>query len=254
LVQRGYVHAFALKIDLDTRLVELGAIQRGEVQELLKLFPLEGVELQLQPVRCECVQGSLFFNEIFPSWVRDITSSQLHKFIAGAGPMRPLSTVGYNAANVVLLPLQEYQEGGRILHGLRKGAAGFVKSLTIESMHASSKISQRVAGSLDCLAEMGPSSRHGSMGHIALRPQPANLQSGLKQAQESLSAGLNTAAHAIIAISLDEPLQGAIRAFPIAFLAPVIGAAEAASYTLLGIRNAMSPDRRYDEERQYKGL
>ena len=243
VVQRGDVHALSLKIDLDTRLVELGAIQRGEVRELLKLFPLEGVELQLQSVRCHGVEGSLFFCEVLQSWVRDITSSQLHKFLAGTGPMRPLSTVGYNAANVVLLPLQEYHEGGRVLHGLKKGAAEFVKSLTLESIHASSKISRRIAASLDCLAERAPSSE--------LRTQPTNLRSGLKQAQESLSAGINTAAQAIIAIPLEGPVKGAIRAVPIAFLAPVIGAAEAASYTLLGMRNAISPDRRHDEERQY---
>ena len=246
----GDVRGIYLKIDLDTRLAHLDAIRRGDMQELLKLFTLAGVELQLQPVSCRDVELSGFSDIVLQSWLRDITSSQLHKFLAGTGPMRPLSAVGYNAANVVLLPLQQYRQGGRVMHGLRRGAAEFVKSVTLESIHASSKISRYIASSLHYLAETTPARRYDGM-TVASR-QPANVRSGLLQAQDSLRAGVNLAAHAVIAIPLEDPVKGAIRAVPIAVLAPVIGAAEAVSYTLLGMRNAMNPDLRHDEERKYK--
>ena len=39
-----------------------------------------------------------------------------------------------------------------------------------------------------------------------------------------------------------------VRALPVAILRPVAGAAEALSYTLLGLRNNIDPAKRRDEE------
>jgi autophagy-related protein 2 len=39
-----------------------------------------------------------------------------------------------------------------------------------------------------------------------------------------------------------------VRALPVAVLRPVAGAAEALSYTLLGLRNSVDPESRRDEE------
>ncbi len=43
-----------------------------------------------------------------------------------------------------------------------------------------------------------------------------------------------------------------VRAVPIAILKPMIGASEAASKTLLGLRNTLAPDKREDDESKYK--
>jgi len=43
-----------------------------------------------------------------------------------------------------------------------------------------------------------------------------------------------------------------VRAVPIAVLAPIIGATEALSYTLLGIRNNMDPAKKHDEEARFR--
>jgi autophagy-related protein 2 len=43
-------------------------------------------------------------------------------------------------------------------------------------------------------------------------------------------------------------LTSVIRAIPVAVLRPTAGAAEALSYTLLGLRNNLDPERRKDEE------
>lgn len=43
-------------------------------------------------------------------------------------------------------------------------------------------------------------------------------------------------------------LRCVVRAIPVAVLRPTAGAAEALSYTLLGLRNDLDPEKRKDEE------
>ena len=255
IVQRGKIDAISLKIDLDSRLVEINAIRKGKIRELLKLFTFSGVEVGLKPFYRREVKCSDFFANAWHSWVQDIVESQLHKFVAGCGPIRPLSTVGHTALNIVLLPLQQYREGGQILHGLRRGAVEFVKSLTFESVHASTRLSRYIASNLAYLAETAPASRplgSSPCSPSVCHPQPVSVHSGLIHARDSFRSSMSTAAHAIIAIPIEDPVKGVIRAVPIAVLAPVVGAAEAVSFTLLGLRNSMNPDLRHDEEKKFK--
>jgi autophagy-related protein 2 len=78
------------------------------------------------------------------------------------------------------------------------------------------------------------------------------MRDSLEHAYDSLSKGLNTAAHTIIAIPIQELERGGakgsvkavIRALPIAIVKPVAGATEALSFTLLGARNLVDPDAR----------
>jgi autophagy-related protein 2 len=47
-------------------------------------------------------------------------------------------------------------------------------------------------------------------------------------------------------------MRTVVRAVPIAILKPMIGASEAVSKTLLGLRNSMAPEKREDDESKYK--
>lgn len=255
------VRSCKLKIDFDTRSVNLQALQKGNLMELLNLFPLEGVELEIQRVHLNGIHTlSSLMERIGESWLQDITSSQLHKSVAGHKLLRPLSAVGSEAANLIILPVRQYQKDGRIIHGLRKGAGALLRTITIETIHTSQKVSRYVASALDdlvspqsCLSGSNTSASRSS------HSQPDDIQAGLKHARESLSRGVNAAAHAIIAIPIREyqaqgpkgAMKAVIRAVPIAILRPVAGASDALAYTLLGIRNTMEPSLRRDEELRY---
>lgn len=254
------VRGFRLKIDYDTRNVDLAALKQGSLIELLNLFPLEGVELELQRAVFNGIVGvDTAAQLVAESWLQDITSSQLHKFVAGTGPIRPLSEVGAGAANLVLLPIQQYKQDGRVLHGLRKGAVGFVKTVTLETVHTSQKVTRCVASVLDDLVSSEDTAPR-RLEETQVYEQPANIRAGLKHAKHSLSRGVNSAAHAIIAVPVKEyrrsgpkgALTSVIRAVPVAVLQPVIGATEALSYTLLGFRNGMAPDIKRDEEDKFR--
>eukprot|EP00614_Pseudopedinella_elastica_P024676 CAMPEP_0172644746 /NCGR_PEP_ID=MMETSP1068-20121228/239371_1 /TAXON_ID=35684 /ORGANISM="Pseudopedinella elastica, Strain CCMP716" /LENGTH=1597 /DNA_ID=CAMNT_0013458957 /DNA_START=28 /DNA_END=4821 /DNA_ORIENTATION=- len=248
----GTIRAVLVSLDFDTRLVDLRAIQAGDVLELLKLFPLSGVELSLCPVCAQDTSLDAFINMALHSWAQEITTSQLHKFAARVGPMRPLAAVGQTAANVILLPLRAYRQNGRVLFGLRQGALEFLKTVTVESAHVSAMVSKSLASTLSFLAETP------SRG-VAIE-QPSGVTSGLSHAQSSLTHGLNIATHAVIAVPLDDyrrggtgtALKSVVRAVPVAVLASMIGATEAMSFTLLGIRNSMAPDRRHDDVSKFR--
>ncbi|KAI7833742.1 ATG C terminal domain-containing protein [Kickxella alabastrina] len=104
--------------------------------------------------------------------------------------------------------------------------------------------------------------------------QPENLSEGMRQAYMRLRSNVGDAVQTILAIPvvvqeseadgyLDDngvpgrsPVHGSVRAVvravPVAVLKPMIGATEAVSKTLLGLRNTMEPARRGQLEDKYK--
>ena len=163
---------------------------------------------------------------------------------------------------------------GRVLHGLRKGSMSFLRTVTLETVHTSQKVTRCVASALD---------HNGALEETLVRQQPADIREGLKHARTSLSRGMKHAANAIVVIPMKEyqrsgpkgAMTSVIRAVPVlantcatrprhrntnphtspqvAVLQPVLGASEALSYTLLGIRNSMSPDIHQDEKSKFMG-
>ncbi|KAJ1883953.1 autophagy- protein 2 [Kickxella alabastrina] len=104
--------------------------------------------------------------------------------------------------------------------------------------------------------------------------QPENLSEGMRQAYMSLRSNVGDAVQTILAIPVvvqeseadgyvddngvpgRSPVHGSVRAVvravPVAVLKPMIGATEAVSKTLLGLRNTMEPARRGQLEDKYK--
>ncbi|KAI9472715.1 hypothetical protein BX667DRAFT_500331 [Coemansia mojavensis] len=114
--------------------------------------------------------------------------------------------------------------------------------------------------------------RRNVFGKSKYAKQPENLGEGMRQAYASLRSNVGEAVQTILAIPVvvqeDEsgqvvdgaggrsPVHGSVRAVvravPVAVLKPMIGATEAVSKTLLGLRNTMEPARREQLEHKYK--
>ncbi|KAF8981071.1 autophagy- protein 2 [Entomortierella lignicola] len=90
--------------------------------------------------------------------------------------------------------------------------------------------------------------------------QPADINEGMELAYKSLSKNIGTAAHTIFAVPMEVyeqtgaqgSVRAVIRAVPVAVLKPMIGATEAFSKVLIGIRNSIDPDQRLQMEDKYK--
>ncbi|KAJ1668675.1 autophagy- protein 2 [Coemansia sp. RSA 1646] len=122
----------------------------------------------------------------------------------------------------------------------------------------------------------GSRARRGSFNRSKYARQPENFSEGMRQAYTSLRSNMGSAMQTILAIPVvvqestvddeDEyagdgtsgrtPVHGSVRAVvravPVAVLKPMIGATEAVSKTLLGLRNTMEPSRRGQLEDKYK--
>ncbi|KAF9953835.1 autophagy- protein 2 [Mortierella alpina] len=90
--------------------------------------------------------------------------------------------------------------------------------------------------------------------------QPADINEGMELAYKSLSKNIGTAAHTIFAVPMEVyertgaqgSVRAVIRAVPVAVLKPMIGATEAFSKVLIGIRNSIDPAQRLQMEDKYK--
>ncbi|KAG0274686.1 autophagy- protein 2 [Linnemannia exigua] len=90
--------------------------------------------------------------------------------------------------------------------------------------------------------------------------QPADINEGMELAYKSLSKNIGTAAHTIFAVPMEVyertgaqgSVRAVIRAVPVAVLKPMIGATEAFSKVLIGIRNSIDPVQRLQNEDKYK--
>ncbi|KAG5176762.1 ATG C terminal domain-containing protein [Tribonema minus] len=249
---------FKLRIDYQPRLINLRALQNGAYLELLNLFPLEGVGLQVERVQLSGVTGfAAVVNACLESWVRDVTGSQLHKFLAGTAAVRPLVNVGRGMADLVLVPLKQYKRDGKILRGIRKGTAQCAGRVLAETLNTSYKLVRYVSRTLDDIVTPGAADGT-SRAMQCYDVQPRGVMDSLEQAYVSLSREVLSAAHTIVAIPYEEreELGGyartVVRALPIAVLRPVIGATEAVSFALLGFRNTLQPGKKKEEEAQWQ--
>jgi hypothetical protein len=90
--------------------------------------------------------------------------------------------------------------------------------------------------------------------------QPADLNEGMELAYKSLSKNIGAAAHTIFAVPMEVyeqtgaqgSVRAVIRAVPVAVLKPMIGATEAFSKVLIGIRNSIDPEQKLQMEDKYK--
>ncbi|KAJ2083907.1 autophagy- protein 2 [Coemansia sp. RSA 988] len=117
--------------------------------------------------------------------------------------------------------------------------------------------------------------RRGVFNKSKYAKQPENLSEGMRQAYASLRSNVGDAMETILAIplvvqeddtgngdasnegvagrsSVHGSLRAVVHAVPIAVFKPMIGATEAVSKTLLGLRNTMEPGRRGQLEDKYK--
>jgi autophagy-related protein 2 len=254
------------KADYHPTSVDFTAMSNGDYMQVLNMFPLDGLELLLARVRLTGISGlAALFDGILQAWVQDVYAHQLHKVISGTVAFRSMSSIGASLSDLILIPLEEYKKHGRggVMKGVKRGTASFLRILTRETLDMSQKFTRMLAQALSDVSSDAPSgSRGGRAGSssasatsMALR-QPVGVLESLERAYDSVSRELNVAMDTIVCVPLRQYsktgpggyMKSVVRAVPVAVLRPVVGATEAISYTLLGLRNRVDPQLRRDEE------
>lgn len=265
-----------LKIDYTPGPLKLAALQAGDYLQLLNIFPLDGLMLTLKQTRLGGVSGmSSAFERLVECWIHDIYANQAHRVISGTAPFRGLSNIGAGLHDLMLIPMKDYRRTGGVLRELKKGTSALLRTITKEALHGAHKLTMLVAKAIAELASDTPDCTKGPGGtaiskqqsRIAPRlssayratHQPETLGQGLSLAADSISREVGNVLETIVAIPIKQYqrtgpggyVKAVIRALPIAILRPVGGAAEAVSYTLLGLRNGLDPAQMKEEEDQF---
>jgi len=221
------------------------------------------------------------FDTLNDLWTPDVKANQLSDFLSGVAPVRSLVNIGSGVADLVLLPVNAYKEDRRVSTGLEKGARSFLKSTALETLQMGARLATgtqvvleraetifggQMGDSVMAEALSGSPPNIGEFGRSKPDPisryaeQPEGVKEGLRSAYKSLSKNFTLAGQTILALPLEVHersgnegvVRTVVRAVPIALLRPMIGASEAVSQTLLGLRNTVDPAKRHADEHKYK--
>ncbi|KAG6898364.1 hypothetical protein C0992_009039 [Termitomyces sp. T32_za158] len=286
--QSAEIFPIDLKLDYKPRRVDYRALREGRTIELMNFFHFDGAEMTLRHITLAGITGWATLGQLLNDlWTPDVKATQLVEVISGVAPIRSAVNVGSGVADLVLLPIAQYKKDGRIVRGVQKGATAFVKSTAMEAI----KLGARLATGTQVILEQAEGVLGGQFNYpittetVSLgvgddfaqfdneddnddpadviskyAQQPADLKEGVQSAYKSLRRNFQSAAQTILAVPMEVyersgsegPVRSVIRAVPIAVLKPMIGASEAVSKTLLGLRNSLDPDIRHENEAKYK--
>ena len=124
--QSATVNSCKMKIDYTPVGVDVASLQKGNYAELLNMFPLESMVLDFDPLEIKGLTGwGNLFGEMCKRWVSNIAATQVHKFVQSTPPFNVLSNVVGAAADLVVVPMQEYKkkpDRSGLARGVRRGA------------------------------------------------------------------------------------------------------------------------------------
>ncbi|KAK4049710.1 autophagy- protein 2 [Microbotryomycetes sp. JL201] len=285
--QRVEILPIKIKLDYKPKRVDLRALRQGRSAELMNFFHFDGSEMTLRHLVVTGVSGSTRLSELVQEiWTPDVKANQLADVISGIAPVRSVVNVGSGLANLVLLPIEQYRKDGRIVRGLQKGASSFAKQTTLEALNVGARLAtgtQVILEQAESVLGAGKFDRsiatetmttasnvEGDLLELSQQDireltsryaqQPQDLRQGVESAYQSLGSNLRSAAQTILAVPMEVyersgtegPVRAVVRAVPIAVLKPMIGATEAVSKTLFGLRNSLDEDAGADSSDKYK--
>jgi autophagy-related protein 2 len=288
-LQHAEVFPVDIKLDYKPKRVDYKALRDGKTIELMNFFHFDGAEMTLRHITLSGITGwPTFFDTLNDLWTPDVKANQLADVISGVSPIRSVVNVGTGVADLVLIPIAQYKKDRRVVRGVQKGTSAFMKSAGMEAI----KLGARLATGTQVILEQAENVLGGdfkntvtaeavvpdNLGHSSASEssddesdsghrhfsryadQPSDVTEGVQAAYRSLRTNFNTAAQTILAVPMEVyersgnegAARAVIRAVPIAVLKPMIGATEAVSKTLLGLRNTLDPGMRQEIEEKYK--
>ena len=251
------IKSWKVKVDYYPTRIDVSALREGSIVELVNLSPIQRMVITLDEV---IVVDSLglgpVFGEIVSCWIKEICGTQLHKFLANARPFEPFTDVGQGLTDLVILPYEAFKQGDSIQRAMKKGMKSLAETVIFQTLTTSSSLTKFAA---DIMADsLGRKGLNDVTNPFPSRPLsvPKGIGDARQHAAKSLARGINAANYKVVIVPYREfmrngmtgALTSVIKGIPVLLVAPLTGATEAASYTLLGARNALRPDICKEEE------
>ncbi|KAI3648395.1 hypothetical protein MP228_006249 [Amoeboaphelidium protococcarum] len=261
--QHVHVQSLPLLIDYKPKKVDYARIKKGQYVELLNLFSLEEVAVNLPSVSLRAVNGpSECVSKILQMWIPHVMQHDSKGIVAGITPLRNISNVGSSVIDMVLLPIGEYQRSGRVLSSLQKGSTQLFKTATMETIKLGSKVvsgAQNFLESFDTilsdapdpsLQRRGSASSSSATSSLNRNRQQQHKVSKMASQPHDYREGLINAKETIIGIPMRA--KSADKTVQVALLRPAIGVSEAIRQTLLGLKNSLDPEQAQHIKDKYK--
>eukprot|EP00538_Stauroneis_constricta_P006062 CAMPEP_0119551746 /NCGR_PEP_ID=MMETSP1352-20130426/4920_1 /TAXON_ID=265584 /ORGANISM="Stauroneis constricta, Strain CCMP1120" /LENGTH=2017 /DNA_ID=CAMNT_0007597859 /DNA_START=85 /DNA_END=6138 /DNA_ORIENTATION=+ len=260
------IKPWKLKVDYYPKKFNMDALRDGSIVELVNLSPIDAMVITLNEVK---VQDALGFGPAFSGavsqWIGNICSTQLHKFLTYARPFEPFTNVAGGISDLVVLPYEAYANGDSVRRAMTSGVSQLVGTVAFEALTTTSRLTKYAATQMaKVLEESNPHLASASSNPLPSRPlaTPKGMSDVSSHAFESLARGLKAANYKVVVVPYRElsrngttgAIRSVVRGIPVLIVAPLTGATEAISYTLLGARNALRPDIRKEEEASMMGL
>jgi autophagy-related protein 2 len=256
-----------VKVDYKPKQIDFSSLKHGGFAELLNVFQLDGAKMTLSPIKLTGIQGfERLVKEMQAIWLPHITQTQLGGMVSGVAPIRSIVNLGTGVADLVLLPIEQYYKDGQWTRGLTKGIDAFAHKTAMEAIRLGTKLAvgtqvllEHADDILNFDTDTATVLSTNDESTSKFGNQPATVQEGMQLAYKSLTKHIGTAVNTIIAIPMDVvdtsthgTVKAVIRAVPIAVIRPAIGATEAVSKTLLGLRNQLDPTNKSQMHDKYK--
>jgi autophagy-related protein 2 len=251
------IKPWKVKVDYLPTKIDVTALREGSIVELVNISPIHRMVITLSEVTVVDSLGmGPVFSEIVSNWVKEICATQLHKFLANARPFEPFTDVGQGLSDLVILPYEAFKQGDSIRRAMRKGVKSLAETVVFQTLTTSSGLTKYAADLMADVLIGGPPNTAGNP--LPSRPMttPKGIGDVRRHACESIAKGIQAANYKIVVVPYRElsrnnvtgAITSVIKGIPVLLVAPLTGATEAASYTLLGARNALRPDIRKEEE------
>lgn len=257
------VKPWKLKVDYMPQRMDVSALREGSIVELVNISPIDGMVITLSQVNVEGVVGfGEVINSLSGSWLHEVVSTQLHKFVANSRPFEPITDVGQGLSDLVVLPYEAFRNGDDIQRAMNKGFKSLAETVTFQALTTTSRLTEYAANKMATV--VGARYDNSAANPLPIRPTsaPKGMRDVTGHAVESLARGFQAANYKVVIIPYREysrngagsAVTSVLRGIPVMLVAPVTGVTEAVSYTLLGARNALRPDIRKEEEASRTGF
>ena len=217
----AYIQSFSIKrcsvrLDYRPKRIDLSGLRNGDYGQLAHLFALQDVRVALEAKRYAAIEGwGRLVGRLIGDWVEQVIHHQTHRYLSGIQPIRSIVNVGSGVIDLVMIPVNELRNEGRLLKGLKDGASSFLKSLAMEAIDITTSLaigaqsllesvdSALTAAAADKIARVhgkwrrrGAGRRDRRRGDVRMPKkrnkragQPSGYHDGLRQAYAALSRG-----------------------------------------------------------------
>ncbi|CAB3245611.1 unnamed protein product [Arctia plantaginis] len=197
-------------------------------------------------------------------WLSDIKRHQLPGLLSGIGPMHSLLQIITGIRDLVWLPVEQWRRDGRLVHGLRRGAASFTARTAVAALDITTRLLQLIQATAETAFDMltpGPTiqlqdtyerrerrrrRRHDSGRH------PADIREGVASAYQTVREGFADTAATMAAAARWQHGVGVLRHLPGAAVTPLALAAAGAADVLGGVRASLAPRDERDHHHKWR--